>query len=84
MCLLQIKKCWGIVLNKNHRQIIEMLSLISQLAITMLVPIAMCTFIAWWIGEKCNASYLSVIGFFIGAIAGFRSDYILIRKYLKK
>ena len=65
-------------------EVMEMLSLIGQLAVTMLVPIAACTLLGWYIGKKTGFTYASILGFFIGAVAGYQSVYKLIKKYIKK
>ena len=69
---------------KARNEVVEMLSLIGQLAITMIVPIAVCTLLGWFIAGKTGFSYASVIGFFVGAVAGYRSVYLLVKKYIKK
>jgi len=68
--------------SKSH-EIIDMLSLLGQITISMLVPIFICTFGAIWLGRRWDISWLAVVGFFIGALAGFRSVYVIIKKYIR-
>lgn len=65
---------------KYHRTVYQSLALISQFGITMLVPIFLCAFIGWFLDEKLQTSYLFILFFFIGALAGFRNIYILSKK----
>ncbi len=74
----------GSIQKTAFRQVTEMLTLISQLAITMVVPIAGCMYIGYLIDKKTGFGYASVIGFVIGAVAGYRSVYSLVKKYIKK
>lgn len=67
---------------EDRREILAMLALISQIGITMLVSILICTFAGMYIDKHVGTSFLSVVGFFIGSIAGFRSVYVLVKRYL--
>ncbi len=66
--------------NDTHR----MLAYFMQFSINMLVPIGLCSFIGYWIDDKLGTSCFFVILFFIGALAGFRNIYILVKKVTKK
>ena len=67
-----------------NREILELLVMISQVTITMLGPIVICTYGAWWLGKKVGINWLVIVGFFVGAIAGFRSVYIILRKFINR
>ena len=68
---------------EERREIFAMLALISQIGITMLVAILLCTFGGLVLDHKLDTTFLSVVGFFIGCVAGFRSVYTLVKKYIK-
>lgn len=68
---------------EDKNQVVAMLALISQIGITMMVSILLCTFVGMFIDNKLGTSFVSVIGFFIGSAAGFRSVYALVRKYIR-
>ena len=70
-------------MRKSENQVMEMLVLIGQIGITMLVPILMCTVLGAFIGAHFKIAWISVVAFFIGAVAGFQNVYRLIKKYLK-
>lgn len=61
----------------------RMLTLITQFGINMLVPIFLCFFIGYYLDQKLGTSYLMIIFFFIGALAGFRNIYIFARRMTK-
>ncbi len=61
-----------------------MLAYFMQFSINMLVPIGLCSFIGYWIDDKLGTSCFFVILFFLGALAGFRNIYILVKKVTKK
>ena len=62
----------------------ESLALVMQLGISMIVPIVFCTLFGVWIGERLDMSWIPIIGFLIGALAGVESVYKIVKKYLKK
>ena len=69
---------------KEKNQVVESLALVMQLSISMIVPIVACTLFGVWLGNKLDISWLAIIGFFVGALAGAESVYKLGKKYLKK
>ena len=65
---------------KNNSIIVRCLSMVSQFAIHMLVPICMCSYLGYLLDEKLNTSFGFILFFFIGALAGGRNVYQLARK----
>lgn len=63
---------------KNHRPIIRMLSLITQLGITMLTSIFLCMFIGLWI-DKVFSTHLFLLFLMLGVGGGIRGVYSLVR-----
>lgn len=68
---------------KERQSTIRMLTLITQFGINMLVPIFLCFFVGYYLDKKLGTSYLMIIFFFIGALAGFRNIYIFARRMTK-
>ncbi len=46
----------------------------------MLVPIFLCVFVGIWLDKFFETSFLTIIFFFLGAMAGARNIYIFARK----
>ncbi len=65
----------------NVREIAKVLVCISQFSISMLVPIAMCFFGGLLLDKWLGTSYIAIVLFFVGAIAGGRNVYLLAKKY---
>lgn len=65
---------------KDNSIIVRSLSMISQFTIHMLVPICMCSYLGYWMDEKLNTSFLFIVFFFVGALAGGRNVYRLAQK----
>ena len=65
---------------KDNSVVVRCLSMISQFTIHMLVPICMCSYLGYWIDEKLNTSFLFIVFFFVGALAGGRNVYLLAQK----
>ena len=61
---------------------LRMLLLISQLGITMMVPIFFCVWLGSVVVRKTGIDFLFVVFMVIGALAGFRSCYHIIRRFV--
>jgi len=62
--------------NKYNKDVYRSLTLITQFGINMIVPIFLCTFLGIFIDKKLGTSFIVIIMFFLGAIAGARNVYI--------
>lgn len=58
----------------------RILTYITQFAITMLVPIFMCSLAGYYIDRYFDTQIWFIILFFVGAIAGGRNIYMLAKK----
>lgn len=65
---------------KYDKSVYRSLVLISQFGINMLVPISLCTFLGIWLDRQLSTSYIMIILFFMGALAGFRNIYIMAKR----
>lgn len=65
---------------KHHRTEMQSFAMITQFGINMLVPIFLCSFLGWYLDSKLGTSYLFIILFFVGALAGFRNIYVISKK----
>lgn len=65
---------------KDNSIVARSLSMITQFTIHILVPVCMCSYLGYLLDEKLNTSFLFIIFFFIGALAGGRNVYILAQK----
>lgn len=65
----------------NMREIARVLVCISQFTIYMLVPIAMCFFGGLFLDKWLGTSFIAIVLFFVGALAGGRNVYRLAKKY---
>ena len=65
---------------KDNKKIFQSLTLVSQFAIHMLVPIFMCSYLGYLLDRKFGTSFLFILLFFIGALAGGRNIFLLARK----
>lgn len=59
-----------------------MVALISQLGITMMVALFMCAGIGYLISQKTGNELWFLLFLFIGMLAGFRSCYDIIRRFV--
>ena len=65
---------------KYNKGVYRSLALISQFGINMLVPIFLCTFLGIWLDERLGTSWIMLVLFFIGALAGFRNCYLVAKR----
>ncbi len=68
---------------KTTRKILKMLSLITQIGITMLTSIFMCMFLGLFIDEKFSIN-LFIPFLLLGIAGGFRGVSILVRKAIQE
>ena len=66
---------------KNYGPILRMLSLISQLGITMLTSVFLCMFIGLWI-DRNFSTHVFLLFLILGVLGGIRGIYSLIHQYI--
>ncbi len=69
---------------KDNRNVYESLVLIMQFGINMIVPIVMCTAFGVWVGGKTGWKFLAVPLFLIGALAGMRNCYMIVKRMIDR
>ena len=70
-------------MKNNNRETFKMLSLISQIALSMMVPIFICVYAGYYIDKKFSTSFFIPL-MILGILAGIRNTYILIKKVIGK
>ena len=60
------------------------LTQIIQFGINMIVPILLCTFLGIFLDRILGTSFIVIILFFIGAVAGGRNVYIFAKQIYSK
>jgi len=69
---------------KEKRKIIYALSLVTQLGITMIVPIFLCLFVGIKVSKYFDKSYFVMIFLVLGMVVSFRNAYQITKKmYIK-
>lgn len=69
---------------KYKKNVYRSLVQITQFGLYMIIPILLCTFIGNWLDKWLNTSFLAIIFFFLGAMAGGRNIYIFSRQIYEK
>ncbi|MDO4977737.1 MAG: AtpZ/AtpI family protein [Eubacteriales bacterium] len=67
---------------KDERFPLRMLVLISQLGINMMVSIFLCAWLGSFVARVTGVEFLFVIFLFLGMLAGFRSCYSVITRFV--
>ncbi len=60
--------------------VVRSLAMITQFGINMIVPILMCGGLGLLLDRHFSTSWISIAGFFIGALAGFRNIFVFSKK----
>ena len=68
---------------KNSR-IVRALMLVTQLGISMMVPIFLCVFAGGWIDKKVGTGWVMPVLLFLGIAAAFRNVYLLLKPFYAK
>lgn len=69
---------------KYKKSVYQSLVQITQFGLYMIIPIVLCTFIGIWLDKQFHTSFLVIIFFFLGALAGGRNIYIFSRNIYEK
>lgn len=64
----------------NKKETFQILSLITQLGLVMITSVGMATALGLWLDRKLGTSFITVLLFFAGAVAGGQGVYRLIKK----
>lgn len=65
---------------KYDTTVYKALTLFSQFTINMLVPVFLCSLVGYWLDNKLGTSFLFVVLFFVGALAGFRNSFLMAKQ----
>jgi len=65
----------------DRKKTIQALSLVTQLGLVMIVSIGLTTALGIWLDRKLGTSFLTVVLFFVGALAGGQGAYRLIKQF---
>ncbi len=61
--------------NGYDKSVFQSLSMITQFGINMLVPIGLMSYLGLYLDRRFGTSYLVILLFFVGAVAGGRNIY---------
>lgn len=67
---------------KSDRNPLRLLVLISQIGITMMVPIFFCAWLGLYVSSKTGIDFLFLLFLILGIMSGFRSCYSVIRRFI--
>ena len=67
---------------KYGRNVRQALVMVTQFGIDMLVPIFLCSMLGRFLDSKLGTSWIFVVMFFVGAVAGAGNVYRFSRKLL--
>ena len=69
---------------EEKKRIVYALTLVTQLGISMIVPIFLCTVIGIWIMEYVNNELIVLFAVLFGFIVAFSNVYIMVRSMYSK
>lgn len=67
----------------DYRPVYRAMAMITQFGINMIIPICLMSALGIWLDRRFGTSYWMVVLFFVGAIAGFRNVYIVMKSFWK-
>ena len=68
---------------REHKQVFKMITLISQVGITMLSSIFICGLIGYWIDNRFE-THAFIVFLVLGVAGGYRAVYSLVKQFMKK
>ncbi|MCR5338743.1 MAG: AtpZ/AtpI family protein [Lachnospiraceae bacterium] len=70
--------------NDYDRDVYRSMAMITQFGLNMIVPIVLCGALGLFLDKKLGTNWIAIVGFFIGALAGFRNIYVFAKKIYEK
>ncbi len=67
-----------------EKKVFKAFVMISQIGITMLVPIFLCLYLGIKLDEWLDTNFITVIGICLGIMAAFRNVYIITKQFYAK
>lgn len=71
-------------MKNDNRKVFRALTMVTQIGITFITPIGLCTVIGYYIDNHFQTGYWFIILFFLGVLVAFRNVYILTRSFYEK
>lgn len=65
---------------RDRRKVFQSLALVTQLGLNMIVSIGLACALGIWLDRKLGTSYITIILFVLGAIAGGQCIYRMVQK----
>lgn len=69
---------------KNKNGVAKGFIMISQIGISMLVPIFLCVYVGRKLDDSFGTSYITIIGILLGIMAAFRNIYLMTKTFYAK
>lgn len=67
----------------DKRKTFQALTLVTQLGLIMISSVGIAMWLGMWLDEKLGTSFLTVVMFFLGAIAGFQAAYRMVKQMFR-
>ena len=68
-------------MGKKDRTILRCFAMISQIGISMMVPMFLCAGIGWWLDKQFHTQVWFLVMLFLGMGAAFRNVYLLTKSF---
>jgi len=65
----------------DRKKTVRAFALVTQLGLIMIVSMGMTTALGIWLDRKLGTSFITVILFFVGAVAGGQSVYRMVKQF---
>ncbi|MDD5934005.1 MAG: AtpZ/AtpI family protein [Clostridiales bacterium] len=69
---------------KSDKKVLKSFVLITQIGITMIVPIFLCLFVGMKLDEWFKTNFITIIGIILGILAAFRNVYVMTKQFYLK
>ncbi len=64
----------------EERIVYQAMAMVMQFGLNMIVPICMMSALGIWLDRKLGTSYLTILFFVLGAVAGGQNVYRMVRR----
>ncbi len=69
---------------KLDRKVMKGIVMITQIGISMLVPIFLCVFIGMKLDNWLHTNFITIIGIILGIVVAYRNIYMMTKQFYAK
>ncbi len=71
-------------MKKNNKAVFKGIAMITQIGISIMVPVFLCLFLGKWLDSLFHTSFITILFLLLGFVVAFRNVYLMTRTFYAK